>query len=1739
MKKHLFVSILIVSLFAALFSACEFGMGTALDLEAPVISVKSLKSASQTVSTESVVGAIYCHKNVSFYGTAKDNVKLKSVYAEIKWSNETSYHYLASATCTGDSWYLDLNFGREGTAYLKFVVEDMAGNSSAKSTQVLTLFVDETAPVGTGWYIDRGNGFRYSLQYLETLKNVDLDLSENKDAAQNVGFTIHADFNDTMGIKDNSIKLKIYDEQGNKVCELPNISDSNYAPEFKVTHDALVAGSSALSSGRHYLQIRYDAEDVVTVPESNKVEDKEVDMGWFIWYPESDSPKIIPQAQSDSNGAINLKIKDTLSLSVFDDDGLTGTHTFYLKEGSTVIDSKNVTFEGEREATVVLAAPGTPKTLTLTGTAKDNTTAAKTCSVNKTVNVTDDSAPMLLITSPENNKIPSVTMSDANTKAIINVVGQSLDTTGCEYLEFVWVPDSVAQTGKKDVALSWLDSLQTDEQHSALKPTGSNDSKVTEKDGLKMWSVKLTAAGSSGDFKKQTFSFNMDLLNDFVSNSTNERKNAKYFLVKLTRADKKYSYTEYTLASDNLLPSISSVNPTGEMSIVESSDDLVLEFKGVKESGLAMNPAGYKIEKIEGSVKTELSGSYNESTQTYKTTVSKSQLAQMKEAGEKPKYMFTARDLFDNEGYAQYTIVISDLPKLTSITATSPATCKKGDEIIFNANFSDTVYVDDGLTGTNLPYLKIKGITNSSNSNRDKAYYKQGSGSTSLQFSYIVQENDITSGVAVVDINADSMSSPIVINGATKLGSDKVHLAVNWANSVTGKNIKVDGVSPKITTIVVESDATAANKNGEGYACLKAGRKLTVTVSTDKDITIQGTPTFVFKVGSATSESTLEIPFERASGSSIVFSKKIEDSDANGILYYVESSCIKNSDVIKDKVGNGVILLSGTSAKDSKIFVDTGIPLSPSIKNAETNAAFSSSSTKYRESVKFLIEDSTDTTIKSTEYSLDGGSTWTSYAATHELKPDAGSSNLVVQLTARRTDWAGNVSEYPDPVTIDISKSFPSFTIECTDVDGYYKPGSKLTFRVSFAQKVNVAKNAAAKIYLSDAGQYAAVEASTAQSGVTTAYFTYTVKKTDQFTLEVDKTIAADKGVHLDGITDLYGFSNSSDMDENYTRDIVCDGVIPYVDSMSPNGETASGSNIYKNGNVVTIKFNEPVQQGEGNIILRQVAGWAIPPVLTGDDFNTIRNAIPDDYVLDGVEGKDILSMRNASGADLEDSECLFGASVGPAQDRYHGTGQYVGPYQKTTQGLNADYSPDVSTKYVLDFDIDIWETTETHPIGLTFTQGRSTNANAYSKTSSLDQATPLTPSSTRSAGQIRTVLEKVGYHERIVDVTSSSVRQIDEKTFIVTFPKGLTGGAELADGREWELVISKGAFLDYAENEFGSEYTSASETVYTTTKTTSDAVMKKGDSAISGTLTGWGRGRTSASDPVVLIQTANGKNSFWSDKVAEPVIRVDRYSYGLGFKQSNADGSTSVITRDSTVPTGYVRVRIDCETRGATIKYNKDGTSNSRDDENSSVGAYYANTDNANCYSYITVTSGLTNKESKTLNITGSTAIDSSPVIFAGGYAGYEDSYKQYIVAQGTKEDFTPSERGVEGVFKTVVRFKAPSGSTGNCAERGTGQTDLSIRGTTGFAGEPSISPFPLRDSQIASPYLKRCFRERTLASKSTSLDYYWVSFEILVPTSFSGYSWHNGQYYDWCQNWGLMNPGEFTYCVGLRNWG
>ena len=164
---------------------------------------------------------------------------------------------------------------------------------------------------------------------------------------------------------------------------------------------------------------------------------------------------------------------------------------------------------------------------------------------------------------------------------------------------------------------------------------------------------------------------------------------------------------------------------------------------------------------------------------------------------------------------------------------------------------------------------------------------------------------------------------------------------------------------------------------------------------------------------------------------------------------------------------------------------------------------------------------------------------------------------------------------------------------------------------------------------------------------------------------------------------------------------------------------------------------------------------------------------------------------------------------------------------------------------------------------------------------------TRTTPNGKTTVNDIRNVLEKAGYHQRVLEVSSTDVT-VNGSTITLKFPNGLTSDSDLS-GRNWEILMEREAFMDEAGNYFADS------------QTVGNLVMKD-NGTYAPTLDNYSfRNSSLNSDPLVkdenlvLLQVGDSYN-FNSAGVAKPVIRVDKYSYGHEFYQPTNNGTMEKI---------------------------------------------------------------------------------------------------------------------------------------------------------------------------------------------------------------------------------------------------
>ena len=374
--------------------------------------------------------------------------------------------------------------------------------------------------------------------------------------------------------------------------------------------------------------------------------------------------------------------------------------------------------------------------------------------------------------------------------------------------------------------------------------------------------------------------------------------------------------------------------------------------------------------------------------------------------------------------------------------------------------------------------------------------------------------------------------------------------------------------------------------------------------------------------------------------------------------------------------------------------------------------------------------------------------------------------------------------------------------------------------------------------------------------------------------------------------------------------------------------------------------------------------------------------------------------------------------------------------YQRTTHGLTpsgSNYVPDTSTKYVLDFNTGI--------------SGTGTVVAA-----------------------LRTAFNNAKYQWKEIESVST-----DQVTGAGGVAIGAAGSAtievrlgDIPNGRQWKVEIAQGAFRDEAGNTFA----------------------------------GW---------------ATDSDYWFWSQTVATPVIRVNRVSNNrsdtnpttqtdntsrtFNFSDNNTSVTTTLGGNSENISRTNVQYRIDCETPGAAITY---GTSQDLGwaeklatvDSTTTQGNFRPNS-NTNSPANSGNTDATTTQLNTTLTATAEYPPQATPSgILTIGDTAINTARKDYIVAEATRtaNNMSPSARGREGAFKTVIVYR-------NVDQQG--NRWVKYEGTNVHNGPTTIDGFPMSNNDMSGKSSKYAFRN---GNQGNTADWVWISWEVVSDF------WHVG---------------------------
>ena len=744
MKKSLLSIFVLLSLIG--FSACEVGLGNSVDLEAPVLTITSPLPQSNVP------------KDIVMQGTCTDNLKV----TEVLVSNKITGESYGKAQITGDKWEIALSL-EEGEVELVCQAKDAANNSSTKSIRTILLLVDETAPEGLSWYIERGKGIQISLQSKEELENTNLDDPTNKYIPQNEEFTIHGNFYDAMSIDTITLTLS---ENGQALISKTIQADSAspnyvgdgksiYAPAFKFTHAELAAASSSLNTGKHYLQLSYFSQD-------NHKNSSSQTLPYILWYPESDIPGITQSATVDEKLSVN--VGTSIFLHFFDDDELEELSWDFITEAAFDADpitqenintrkdsftnkvpNQQESLDGTSDYPTQVSAGDITGVFYLLAYAKDINGKEK-ARIIRTV-VADASFPMLVIEKPVENAVPEI---KENTTSTFEITGYSYDTAGSKNIKIAYIPDVAPyDTPAK--------------REARAKEIFSGEATPSANEKYQTYTFPANKTKNPEDtWYIEDFSFNFDVLT-----FGDEKKSKKFFEIALEDTDGNIVYKQFNVGGDSKDPEITIESPADNMIVCDyRNSDLLLKFKAEKPSRLGIETSKYKIERKDYEDTISWTSLTPDAQGYVSVTIPKATLKNWAEglsgfaSDTQPVFVFYAEDVLGNDVTEQRTVVLSPLPVLEKVMAdTISGTYPAGKEIIIQTKFSDSVRV------TGNPRIQMGGIKLADDSEPTTTYYAtydSGSLSDTLSFKFTVPEDVKATKLICVGVN-----NGIDLNGGT------------------------------------------------------------------------------------------------------------------------------------------------------------------------------------------------------------------------------------------------------------------------------------------------------------------------------------------------------------------------------------------------------------------------------------------------------------------------------------------------------------------------------------------------------------------------------------------------------------------------------------------------------------------------------------------------------------------------------------------------------------------------------------------------------------------------------------------------------------------------------------------------------------------------------------------------------------------------------------------------------------
>jgi len=1278
-----------------------------------------------------------------------------------------------------------------------------------------------------------------------------------------------------------------------------------------------------------------------------------------VWYPESDLPHVYIDPANIVNEIITIEPGDALSVEFYDDDRLGEIYTLLLRRQDFETERTGYSTEeayfaalanpadaAKRNALIAKYAlenrfvvqPGTdnrwrsllvPTTglsqgeYRLIALAKDNKSESNYSfepgAVAKwgiyppvKVQIQSASAPLVIVENPEKENIfPNLSAGGGEN---FTMSGYTLGKFPTEEVLIAWVPKTLQNNGLQ-AALTVLESSTATDL-----PRGDS---FTAANGIKVWKLSPVPAGetviNNSKYFRANFSQTFNIVSDFqyilkspVPPRTDKLENDdKLFVIYAVSSEN--TPKTFNLSGLTVGPYVE-VTSHGQGAGHDPTTDLVLKMRvspgsyGVKVQ--IPDPPQNADNQIYPLITDTDSAGVGAKPFAGPTTLSGGEWqrtvpANAYDEGTKRTYRFSATDILGNPTPVERLIDFSTKPLLESITCTNGAgTYGIGETLRFEAMFSMPVNVV--YDSARFPRLKLY-LTNPGNATnvattRYANFDASAARGTAVFFTYTVQEGDSTdllyTALDAIDLNSSSITS---------YKGDPARIVFgDHVNSLQTKTpVKLDAARPVIRRA---SFKTFTGYNANGISYFTKGRTITLELRTSEPVIISGNPIAVIRYGTNPLYAQFSSKIASSPGEILTFTHTVADSVNTSLtrlewgdpwLGFLDTNDsylpLNTANNITDMVGNPIVTTGyGTNGNAAYLedanrwgqattnpsyiseqgYIKTSTPPTPSYTlngSGGTDSILTNSPVQLSVTGREILTGVAPAKLYysrggSDEVEIPGSATGGTATITESsANTDRYSTNYVFSqytVTAWQEDLAGNKSGQAPQRQVTINSRWPELTgMDMSVPDGSYPAGQAITFRMNFSGRVRT--QAGASVTLNLRGTSAGKEGTAVVTGTPTTEgngFSYLLSVNWTVPGNIAQTMQDIKATSIafTNVQDEYGnvlreySGTTAESASNSNRPIADAGQLdrpgveirsarPHVVAANP---MLPGTGQYSNGGIITLgsgkqftlTFDTDVSKVSGKYItVRPYGQWAIPPVLSPDDFNALYNATTNETYKKRLKSVDMYGV--------------------PPLDSIRGNASAYNSYIETTNGVtsipstNGYVRPDTTAKWVLAFDIDPY-----------------TTAGASDRTALL-----------------REVFTAAGWKQQRIPIS-----QVGVSGSVVT----VTLNEELLPGRIWEVELDDGAFQDAAGN------------------------------------------------PSVGINNTYSYNGsgpgyrFWSPGTAAPVIRVDRITYdgrlaypagdgGDARRQANANLSfINTTTNRQQIPPIDTKVRIDCETPGASIRY-------------------------------------------------------------------------------------------------------------------------------------------------------------------------------------------------------------------------